>query len=95
MKKISFKFEEQKDEDTWVPNNSIDNFKVETTLTDPKDLLPLVQDSIDFHWNSKLRAHEYPRRVTEIVKVEDYIAPEPDRYSWEEDEDEDDEYYEF
>lgn len=90
MKKISFKFEEQTGEDTWVASKAIDNTKLETTLTDPKLLLPLVQEEIDEKWNSRLRAHENPRRATEVVKVEDYVAPP--KKNWDEYDDyEDDE----
>ena len=96
MKKISFKFEEQIDENTWKEFKGVDNTKLETILTDPKDLLPLVQEEIDEKWNGRLRAHENPRRATEVVKVEDYVAPpkidfdDPDE--WDEDEEKGDFY---
>lgn len=97
MKKISFKFEEQIDENTWKPFNGVDDTKLETTLTDPKDLLSLVQEEIDEKWNGRLRAHENPRRVVSIVKVEDYVAPAKtnwDNYNdFEDDEEEYDEEY--
>jgi hypothetical protein len=87
MKKISFKFEEQVSEDTWKLSNSVDDMKLETTLTDTKDLLSLVQEEIDEKWNSRLRAHENPRRATEIVKVEEYVPPV--KYTFNDDEDDD------
>lgn len=93
MKKIFFKYEEQIDEETWKASNDIDYFKLETALTDPKLLLPLVQESIDHHWNSRLRSHENPRRAVEIVKVEDYVAPK--KVNWDnfnDDEDDIDDY---
>lgn len=74
MKKISFKFEQQIAEDKWEPFNGVDDMKLDTNLTDPKLLLPLCQNQIDDVWNSCLAEHEKPRRVTQIVKVEDYVA---------------------
>jgi hypothetical protein len=87
MKKISFKFEEQVSEDTWKPFIGVDNTVLETTLTDSKDLLSLVQEEIDEKWNSRLRAHENPRRATEIVKVEEYVPPV--KYTFNDDDDND------
>jgi hypothetical protein len=96
MKQVSFKFDQQVSEDKWIPFNGVDKLVLDTTLTDPKELLPLVQESVDYHWNSKLREFDKPRRATEVVKVENYVEPKKnwDKFDpYEDDEDDFDERY--
>lgn len=80
-KKIKFTFDQETAPGVWTKFNGVDSLIADIDAIDKfpedqkKEAAQAVTDSIDVVWNGSLKEGDLPRRLNEIVSIENYVDP--------------------